>query len=60
MKRPAEGLFGVEKHRDSLKATEENWGDLPRKIFGNGGGKVAFEEMTRAVGNKCLGWSSCL
>ena len=24
------------------------------------GGKVAFGEMTGAVGNKCLGWSSCL
>ena len=47
----AEELFGVEKHRDFLKTAEGNWGGTFKDEVREWG--VAFEEMVKAVGDKC-------
>ena len=48
----AEEVFGVERHRHLVNATEWQWGGAFREEVQEWG--VAFEEMTRAVGDKCM------
>jgi len=49
----AEEVFGVERLRNSVKSAEGDWGGAFREEVQEW--SAAFEEMTRAVGDKCKG-----
>jgi len=48
----AEEVYGIERHRDALKAAEEGWGGAFRGEIQEWG--VNFEEMMREVGDRCM------
>ena len=48
-----EEVFGLEIHREFLKRAEEDWGGNFREEIQEWG--VAFEDMMKTVGDKCLG-----